>query len=227
MKATDYIILTACAIVVFSPFLFPASLDHLKFYTAEHGYVLSFIKFALLATFGECLALRIVKGHYWHPGFGLIAKALMWGLLGILIKICFTIFAAGSPLLLASLGFTINNDPPFSERLLLAFTTSVMLNSIFAPVLMILHKILDDHINIHHGKLATFTTMVDVRARIEAIDWSIMWDLVLKKTIPLFWIPAQTITFMLPQDLRILFAAFLGAVLGVILALAGLWSNRT
>jgi hypothetical protein len=36
----------------------------------------------------------------------------------------------------------------------------------------------------------------------------------------MFWIPAHTITFMLPVSLRILFAAALGIVLGIILALA-------
>ncbi|MCK7530557.1 MAG: Mpv17/PMP22 family protein [Marinilabiliales bacterium] len=42
--------------------------------------------------------------------------------------------------------------------------------------------------------------------------------IVLKKTIPFFWIPAQTITFLLPPEFQILFAALLSTVLGVILA---------
>jgi len=39
-------------------------------------------------------------------------------------------------------------------------------------------------------------------------------------TIPFFWIPAHTITFLLPGEYRILFAAVLGIVLGVFLAVA-------
>ncbi|WP_321415721.1 Mpv17/PMP22 family protein [uncultured Desulfobacter sp.] len=43
-----------------------------------------------------------------------------------------------------------------------------------------------------------------------------------KKTLPFFWIPAHTITFLLPPDFQVLFAAILGIVLGIILAVAGL-----
>jgi hypothetical protein len=47
-----------------------------------------------------------------------------------------------------------------------------------------------------------------------------MWGIVLKKSIPLFWIPAQTVNFLLPEEFRILVAAIYSTVLGVILALA-------
>ena len=57
------------------------------------------------------------------------------------------------------------------------------------------------------------------------INWEVQWDFVFKRTIPLFWIPAQTITFLLPEEYRVLFAAFLGVVLGVLLASASL-KNR-
>lgn len=30
----------------------------------EHGYAMSFAKFSVLSTFGECLALRLVSGEY-------------------------------------------------------------------------------------------------------------------------------------------------------------------
>ena len=47
-----------------------------------------------------------------------------------------------------------------------------------------------------------------------------------QKTIPFFWIPAHTITFILPQDYRVLFAAVLGIALGVLLAIASLKSRN-
>ena len=53
-----------------------------------------------------------------------------------------------------------------------------------------------------------------------------MWGFVYKKTIPLFWIPAHTITFLLPAEYRILVAALLGIVLGVILGIASLKSKE-
>lgn len=45
-------------------------------------------------------------------------------------------------------------------------------------------------------------------------------NFVFKKTIPFFWYPAHTITFLLPGEMRVLFAAILGVVLGVLLAIA-------
>jgi len=44
--------------------------------------------------------------------------------------------------------------------------------------------------------------------------------LVYKKTIPFFWIPAHTISFLLPAAYRTLFAALLGVALGLILTIA-------
>ena len=49
---------------------------------------------------------------------------------------------------------------------------------------------------------------------------SVAWGFVFKKTIPLFWFPAHTVTFLLPPSGRVLCAALLGVALGVLLALA-------
>ncbi|MBK5251987.1 MAG: hypothetical protein JJE29_05070 [Peptostreptococcaceae bacterium] len=43
---------------------------------------------------------------------------------------------------------------------------------------------------------------------------------VLAKTIPFFWIPAHTLTFLLPGQYRVLAAAMLSIALGLILTLA-------
>jgi prepilin signal peptidase PulO-like enzyme (type II secretory pathway) len=45
---------------------------------------------------------------------------------------------------------------------------------------------------------------------------------VVLKTIPLFWIPVHTITFMLPPHYRVVIAAYLSIVLGVFLV----YSNK-
>jgi len=50
----------------------------------------------------------------------------------------------------------------------------------------------------------------------------VQWNFVFKKTIPFFWYPAHTITFLLPVDYQVLFAAILGIALGTILAMASL-----
>ena len=43
---------------------------------------------------------------------------------------------------------------------------------------------------------------------------------VVGKTIPFFWIPAHTVTFLLPPEYRVFVAALLSIALGLILALA-------
>ena len=48
-----------------------------------------------------------------------------------------------------------------------------------------------------------------------------MWRVVLFRSLLFFWVPAHTVTFLLPPAFRVLFAALLGAVLGLILAWAG------
>ena len=58
-------------------------------------------------------------------------------------------------------------------------------------------------------------------ALLRAVDWEAMWDIVLFRGVVFFWIPAHTVTFLLPEAFRVLFAAALGAVLGLILAWAG------
>ena len=206
--------------------LTPDFMETFKYYSKTHGFIMSFIKFAVLATFGECLALRIVTGKYWRPGFGLCAKMVVWGVLGVVIKVAFIVFATGAPNILAALGFDISSATlatgGFFERFFAAASISVSINCIFAPVLMVLHKITDGHIHAYDGKLRSLLTPIDMPKQFKEIDWNIMWGLVFKKTIPLFWIPAHTITFLLPPDFRILFAATLGIALGVILALASL-----
>ena len=54
-----------------------------------------------------------------------------------------------------------------------------------------------------------------------SVDWNVMWRVVLFRSLLFFWVPAHTVTFLLPPAFRVLFAALLGAVLGLILAWAG------
>ncbi|CCO25133.1 hypothetical protein [Maridesulfovibrio hydrothermalis] len=220
MNRSDYKVFTAVLLICVSFALIPDLRKLFAYGNMNHAYLMSFIKFAVLATFGECLALRIVEGVYWKPGFGLIPKMVVWGFLGIGIKTAFSIFAAGTPATLASFGLPVSDGTNFFTKVLPAFGISTFMNCIFAPVFMTLHRITDGHIHENGGSIKAFHTPINMAKQLRAIDWDIMWNFVFKKTIPLFWIPAHTITFMLPADFRILFAALLGVALGVILALA-------
>ena len=194
-------------------------------FNRTHGMLMSFVKFALLATLGEMLGLRIKRGVYAFPGFGIIPRALVWGFLGLAIKAAFTIFAGGTPMFLEYLGMNgavaiIKGGFTFT-KVMIAFCISVAMNLTFAPIMMTFHKISDTHILQTGGTLEGFFSPLPARKIITALNWDVQWNFVFCKTIPLFWIPAHTLTFLLPPDYQVLFAAFLGLALGVILAVAG------
>ena len=67
------------------------------------------------------------------------------------------------------------------------------------------------------GRCAACGTFPDVGGLLKSVNWDVMWRLVLFRTVLFFWIPVHTITFLLPEAFRVLFAALLGAVLGLIL----------
>lgn len=195
----------------------------------EHGLLMSFIKFAILATLGEVIGLRIQTGSYHQQGFGLIPRALVWGFLGMTIYAAFAIFAAGTPLLLEKLGLegagSLLHAALSWKKVLVSFSISTALNLFYAPVMMTFHKITDIHILENGGTLYGFFRPLEFARIFREINWDVQWNFVFKKTIPFFWIPAQTVTFLLPEEYRVLFAAFLGIVLGVLLAIAALKNN--
>ena len=106
MKRSDLIaVLIFLAIIAAFAFCAPLLEGYTQF-NAQHGYITAFLKFALLATFGEMLAARIRCGQYLPAGFGLVPRAVVWGLLGVTIQFAFKVFAAGVPPTLEALGLT-------------------------------------------------------------------------------------------------------------------------
>lgn len=225
MKRQDFIVIV-CAIAILAPFfLFDAVYEFYKTFNAEHGMIMSFIKFAILSTFGECIGLRITSGVYNRHGFGILPRAMVWGILGMGISMAMTIFSSGVPAFLSSLGMSdapaLMVMPLSWPKVFVALCISVAMNSIFAPVFMTMHKITDSHIIATGGTLkGFFSTPMRMGNILSGINWYRQWGFVFKRTIPLFWYPAHTITFLLPGNWRVLFAAFLGVVLGILLAIA-------
>jgi hypothetical protein len=118
-------------------------------------------------------------------------------------------------------------EPGFSWiKLLAAFSVSATLNLFFAPVFMAFHRITDTHILRTGGTMKGFFTRMDIGQSFKEINWHDFWDFVLKKTIPLFWIPAQTINFLLPEDYRILVAALYSIILGILMSMAALMHRK-
>jgi hypothetical protein len=179
--------------------------------TNSHPYLMGFIKFAILATMGEFLTLRIVNKKWKRPA-GLFYRMFIWGILGIVIVLVFDLFNSGVARLL-----TKDMLPGSNSGFSLAFFTSLLMNMIFAPTMMAFHSITDAYIDL------TFKENkqeVNLKRVVEEVSWSHFVSFVVLKTIPLFWIPAHTIVFLLPEEYRIITAAFLSMALGAILAFA-------
>ncbi len=214
-------------VLLFLPFILSDQVfSFYETFNHEHGLVTSFVKFAVLATIGELIGIRIRTGNYFVKDFGVVPHMVVWGFIGVTIKIAFVIFAVGTPAFLEYMGFDHAVDalagPLTGTKVFVAFCTSVAMNTIYAPVMMVFHKITDVHIQANHGKLSSLWTPIKFREIFVNLNWDVQWNFVFKKTIPLFWFPAHTITFLLKPDYQVLFAAFLGIMLGVILAVANM-----
>ncbi len=224
MKRSDWIVILVVLFILAAFLWVPELASAYENLNLKHGLWMSFAKFTLLSTFGECLALRIKTGKYNRKGFGILPRAIVWGFLGITIKMAFVIYAAGTPQLLMYLGWpeavSALTEPFSITALLTAFSISVAMNLTYAPVMMTIHKITDTHILENEGTLRGLFKPIALQRIFANLDWKTQWNFVFKKTIPFFWIPAHTITFLLPVDYQVLFAASLGIALGLILSLA-------
>ena len=187
MKKSDLLFIVI-VVAIFIPFVvFEPLYEGYKAFNASHGMVMSFLKFAVLSTLGELLGLRLSSGKYLKAGFGIVPRAVVWGILGMGINLAMIVFANGVPVALEYIGF---------------------------------HKITDTHILDCGGSVRALVTPIPMTRIITHLNWDVQWNFVFKKTIPLFWFPAHTITFLLPSEARVLFAALLGVALGVLLAVA-------
>lgn len=195
----------------------PASREVFLAATKAHPYLMGFAKFGILATMGELMAIRIATGDF-HAPKGLFWRSVIWGLIGMLITLIFQLFAGGVTASMAS-GFL----PGEGNAFLFAFFVSAIMNLTFAPTFMAAHRFTDTWLDLYYeGKRKIRVTDVTNR-----IDWNGFVSFVVVKTIPLFWIPAHTVTFMLAPEYRVVVAAFLSIALGGILSFAKKKGSQT
>lgn len=189
--------------------IYPATNSLFLETTANHPYIMGFVKFAILSMMGEFLAARLVYGK-WTRVRGMMPKMVVWGILGIMIVAMFSLFSHGVDGAAAEGLLFLGGS-----KLLRALFISSIMNLTFAPVFMASHRITDLYIDSRYSGKA-----ISVSQIIGTIDWEKFIKDIVVKTIPLFWIPAHTITFMLPGGYKVLFAASLSIVLGLILSFA-------
>ena len=169
-----------------------------------------FVKFFFLASYGDFIANRIKKKK-WSIPTGFFWKALVWGIIGVVIVMIFGIFTSGVT------GLQSNGILPFEgSNFATALFISVLMNFTFAPTMMTVHRISDSYIEQRNNK----SSMTEI---IRSIDFAQFFKFTILRTIPFFWVPAHTITFLLPEEYRVIFAAILGIFLGLIL---GLFNTR-
>jgi hypothetical protein len=169
-----------------------------------HPLLMGFIKFFILATLGEVLGRRLALGKWQFRGISLLQRAFVWGCFGYIFTFIFPLFSAGVE--------ELNRQGLLYRFVPIPFWKSFFINIIFAFPFMTLHKITDTLID--QKMLFSKWPFLSIWKK---LDWDTQWKKV-APTILWFWIPAHTITFSLPSEYRILLAAFLGIILGIILS---------
>lgn len=191
----------------------PQSREIFKSLSASHPFIMGFIKFGLLATVGELIAARLAKKAWLLPDY-IGIRALIWGLIGIAITFMMKSYSFAVSGLIENRVLPGHNCPRAAALFLKAFYTSAIMNLSFGPTFMAFHKCTDKWLELKAKKAGRSVSDI-----VSAVDWSGFVSFTLFKTIPLFWIPAHTITFMLPAEYQVIMAASLSIALGIILNL--------
>ena len=208
VAAACFSVLAAFALVL----AIPASREAFKAASKSQPYPMGFVKFALLATVGEIFAIRIKKKQWLLP-VKTLPRVLIWGLIGVAITFMMSFYTHGVVGMMSA-GLLPGASEGFTGDLLRAFFTAALMNLSFGPVFMAFHKCTDKALDLRAaGEKAS------LRSVIAGVDWHGFVSFTLFKTIPLFWIPAHTLTFMLPEEYRVIVAAALSIALGIILSL--------
>ncbi|MDR7867168.1 MAG: hypothetical protein RIN56_10135 [Sporomusaceae bacterium] len=215
MRSGDFLWLAGLGVIVLVLAL-PDTRQAFVGLSTAYPYMMGFAKFVVLATMGELLALRITVGQ-WRRPVGLWMRAAVWGVLGMAITLMFQVFSTGVVAAIAK--GMLPGGYSATATFVTAFLISTVMNLAFAPTFMAFHRVTDTYIDLADGKLANLAR-VELKTVIGRIDWHGFVSFVVVRTLPLFWIPAHTVTFLLPPEFRVLMAAFLSIALGGILAFA-------
>jgi hypothetical protein len=154
--------------------------------------ITAMIQFAILGTLGDMISKWVIQKRIFLPFTykTVILKMLEWTFLAVCIKYAFVGFNYFVQ------GLVEKNMLPQLNYFWEAFVISATMNLQFGPFLVIMHRLLDNLINREKNW-----------ANLDKGMYSLLW----------FWLPAHTITFMLPKPFQIGLAALWSVVLGLIL----------
>ncbi|BBE31140.1 hypothetical protein OSSY52_12810 [Tepiditoga spiralis] len=153
----------------------------------ENPFVLAMVEFAILGTAGE-IAGTLLKKEKLNV-VKVIHSAVTWAILGVIIKFMFAGFNGFVDTL------TQHHYLP-SGKFFSAFFKSFFTNALFGPWIIISHRFLD---NLPKFKIPS--------NGLKGAMLTLLW----------FWLPAHTVTFMLPHTWQVTLAAVWSFVLGLIL----------
>lgn len=191
------------AVLVIQP-----SREIFKSLSSAYPYGMGFVKFALLATAGELLAATIANKTPTSP-VKVVWRFVIWGIIGVWITFMMKVYSSAVTSMMSQ-----SLLPGGNSIFLKAFYTSVIMNTTFGPTFMAVHKCTDKVLEVKASKQKASLPTV-----ITGINWTNFVDFTLFKTVPLFWIPAHTVTFLLPAEYQVMMAAALSVALGIILSL--------
>lgn len=172
-------------------------------------YLAGFVQFAVYATAGELLSTRILEG-VWMVDRAACFKAAGWGVGGLCVTLAFRVFSEGTVRAMEA-GLL----PFCGSTLAAAFFTSCTTNLFFAPLHTAAMRVCGSYADLRFLQ----NKPVRIRDAVNSVDWGELVDFTLCKTIPLFWIPINTVGFLLPVDYRTVFAAMLSLVFGVFMTI--------
>ena len=211
-KKTKSIIIICYIVFSISAFVtmlvVPSLNEVFKKLSSDIPYIMGFIKFALLATAGELIAIAISTKEFNAP-VKVFWRFIIWGFIGVWITFMMKVLSTAVGTMMAS-GMLLGGDSIFLK----ALYTSVIMNTTFGPTFMAIHKITDKVLELRAKKEKANLTNI-----VKNIDWCGFWNFTILKTVPLFWIPAHTVTFLLPAEYQVMMAAALSVALGIILSL--------
>ncbi|MBO0452522.1 MULTISPECIES: hypothetical protein [Enterococcus] len=197
-------------------FVIPATRDPILAASGAHPYIGGFIQFGILATMGDLFGKRIVAGEYQFSSQVLL-RAVVWGIIGCMVTLVFPVFMGGAGL--AQAGKLL----PFAGvSFAQAFCGSSIMNLTFAPAMNTFHRIMELWIETSAAK-----EPVTLKGLIGKIDWATFVTFNWLKVGICFWIPVHTIVFLLPENIRVVVAAFSSIALGIILSFASKKGSST
>ena len=195
--------------------IIPVAREMFLDFTSAHPYLSGFVKFFILASMGDLLGERISRGE-WNIHQGFLMKAAVWGVLGMMITLAFTVFTAG-----AAAAQSMGKLPFDGSAVANAIFGSILMNATFGPMLYVYHKFGNIYIDMMvANKKNQIHEPITVKAMVDRVDWNRLVSFAWLNNCILIWMPCHSMVLLLPAEYRVLASAFLSILMGVLVAIS-------